>query len=375
VYWQAAHTHVRSRVTRWESRRSVQGISLRAAQRGQVSVFWPGCTSNGSHATFRGSGEGFAGGVMRASIPQRRRRGLSSHAMSADLVLVVTNVVYATSYAATRLTLDYVPPATLALIRLVIGALVLIPLAVALQPAAAAPIGRADRWNIRWMGVLGFAGAFAFSHWGIARSTATNAALLITVEPISLILLSPWALGERLTRRERLGATLALAGAAVVVVNGIPGITAALVPHWRGDLLLILAGLAYAAYSLFGRGVLTRHPAITVTAWSIAWGVAAMLPLAALEWSAGVELRLNGPAILGVLYLAVLITALGYLGWNWALERVPAPRAAIFLNIQPLVGALLGVYYLGEPLTAFTVAGGVLILIGLTLTVKTPGRG
>ena len=295
--------------------------------------------------------------------------------MSADLVLVVTNIVYATSYAATRLTLDHVPPATLALIRLVIGALVLIPLAVALRPAGAAPIGRADRWSMLWMGVLGFAGAFAFSHWGIAHSTATNAALLITVEPISLILLSPWALGERLTRREGLGAAVALAGAAVVVVNGIPGVTAALVPHWRGDLLLVFAGLAYAAYSLFGRGVLTRHPAIAVTAWSIAWGVAAMLPLAALEWSAGAELRLTGGAVLGVLYLALLITALGYLAWNWALERVPAPRAAIFLNIQPLVGALLGVYYLGEPLTAFTVAGGALIVSGLTLTVKTPGRG
>jgi drug/metabolite transporter (DMT)-like permease len=295
--------------------------------------------------------------------------------MPADLVLVVTNVVYATSYAATRLTLDHVPPATLALIRLVIGALVLIPVAVAVRPAAAAPIRRADRWSIVWMGVLGFAGAFAFSHWGIARSTATNAALLITVEPISLILLSPWALGERLTPRERLGAALALLGAAVVVVNGIPGVTAALAPHWRGDLLLLLAGVAYASYSLLGRGVLTRHPAIAVTAWSIAWGVAAMLPLAALEWSAGVALQLTGRSILGVLYLALIITALGYLAWNWALERVPAPRAAIFLNIQPLVGALLGVYYLGEPLTVFTVVGGGLILTGLTLTVKGPGKG
>ena len=295
--------------------------------------------------------------------------------MPADLVLVVTNVVYATSYAATRLTLDHVPPATLALIRLVIGALVLIPVAVAVRPAAAAPIRRADRWSIVWMGVLGFAGAFAFSHWGIARSTATNAALLITVEPISLILLSPWALGERLTPRERLGAALALLGAAVVVVNGIPGVTGALAPHWRGDLLLLLAGVAYASYSLLGRGVLTRHPAIAVTAWSIAWGVAAMLPLAALEWSAGVALQLTGRSILGVLYLALIITALGYLAWNWALERVPAPRAAIFLNIQPLVGALLGVYYLGEPLTVFTVVGGGLILTGLTLTVKGPGKG
>jgi drug/metabolite transporter (DMT)-like permease len=100
-----------------------------------------------------------------------------------------------------------------------------------------------------------------------------------------------------------------------------------------------------------------------------------MLPLAALEWSAGVALQLTGRSILGVLYLALIITALGYLAWNWALERVPAPRAAIFLNIQPLVGALLGVYYLGEPLTVFTVVGGGLILTGLTLTVKGPGKG
>jgi drug/metabolite transporter (DMT)-like permease len=57
-------------------------------------------------------------------------------------------------------------------------------------------------------GVLGFAAAFGFANWGMARSTATNAALLITVEPISLILLSPVFLGERLTRRELVGAVL-----------------------------------------------------------------------------------------------------------------------------------------------------------------------
>jgi drug/metabolite transporter (DMT)-like permease len=295
--------------------------------------------------------------------------------MSADLILIVTNVVYATSYAATRLVLDDIPPATLALIRLIIGSLVLIPAALAIRPAGAPPIPRADRWSIVWMGVFGFAGAFAFSHWGIARSTATNAALLITVEPISLILLSPWALGERLTRREATGAALALVGAAFVVVNGIPGLTQTLVPHWRGDLLLLLAGLAYASYSIFGRGVLARHSPLPVTAWSIAWGALAMLPLAALEWLGGAPLRLTPHSVAGALYLAVVITALGYLAWNYALERVPAPRAAIFLNIQPLVGALLGVHYLGEAFTAFTVTGGILILAGLSLALKGRGRG
>ena len=295
--------------------------------------------------------------------------------MSADLLLVVANVVYATSYAATRLVLDDIPPAILALLRLVIGSAILIPVAVARRRPGAPPISRRDRWSIVWMGVLGFAGAFAFSHWGIARSTATNAALLITVEPISLMLLSPWLLGELLTRREAAGAGLALIGAALVVVNGVPGVSLSLVPHWRGDLLLLLAGLAYASYSLFGRDVLARHSSLAVTAWSIGWGAVAMLPLAALELMAGAPIRLTTQSVAGALYLAVIITALGYLVWNYCLERVSAPRAAIFLNIQPLVGALLGVYYLGEVLTIFTVVGGALILAGLSLTLKGQGTG
>ncbi|PYM64539.1 MAG: EamA family transporter, partial [Candidatus Rokuibacteriota bacterium] len=100
------------------------------------------------------------------------------------------------------------------------------------------------------MGILGFGAAFVLANWGIAASTATNAALLIVVEPVALMLLGPTLLDERLTSREALGAALAVAGAALVVVNGIPGVTRQLVPHWRGDLLLVLSALAYASYSL-----------------------------------------------------------------------------------------------------------------------------
>ncbi len=146
-------------------------------------------------------------------------------------------------------------------------------------------------------------------------------------------------------------------------------------PHWQGDLILILSGVAYAAYSLLARPVLLRHPALVVTAYSILWGAAAMLPLAILEWVTGPRPELTPRAIAGTLYLAVVMTALGYAVWNWCLERVETPRVAIFLNIQPLGGALLGVWWLGERLTAFTVAGGLLILAGLHLTVKAGRRG
>ena len=287
---------------------------------------------------------------------------------AADLVLVGTNLVYASSYVATRLTLDAVPPATLALVRCIIAAALL--LALARSTPFLVPLTRGDHARVAVMGVLGFGAAFALSHTGLLLSTAANGALLIVVEPVTIILLAPLMLGERLGRRESAGGALALAGAVLVVLNGIPGVTAEIVPRWRGDLLLIAAGVAYAAYSLVGRAVLRRHPSLPVTALSVVWGVAALGPLAALEWWTGARPLWSASAAAGTLYLGIVITALGYLAWNWALAHVPAPRAAIFLNVQPVAGALLGVLVLGEPFTVFTVAGGGLIVGGLWLTAK-----
>ena len=224
------------------------------------------------------------------------------------------------------------------------------------------------------MGILGFGAAFVLANWGIAASTATNAALLIVVEPVALMLLGPTLLAERLTSREALGAALAVAGAALVVVNGIPGVTRQLVPHWRGDLLLVLSALAYASYSLLGRRVLVRHAAGRVTASSLLWGAVAMLPLALGEWLAGQRPVWSRAAVAGTLYLGVVVTGLGYLVWNWALRRVEAPRAAIFLCVQPVAGAGLGVILLGEPLTGFTLAGGALIVGGVLLAFGSRAR-
>jgi drug/metabolite transporter (DMT)-like permease len=232
------------------------------------------------------------------------------------------NIVYGTSYMVARVTLESVPPAMLAFSRLAVGALAL---TLFCRGRPVEPLARADRRAIAWMGILGFAGAYVCSNWGIAHSTATNAALLITVEPISMILLSPWYLGERLSRWGAIGATLTIVGTVVLVVNAIPGVTEQVVPHWSGDLVLVLAGVAYASYSLVGRRVLERHAPLGVTIRSLGWGAAALLPIAGLEWVSGARPVWTATAVWGTLYLAVVITALGYVVWNWALARGRPP--------------------------------------------------
>jgi drug/metabolite transporter (DMT)-like permease len=281
---------------------------------------------------------------------------------SAAFLLLVANVVYATAAVVSRIALDGVPPALHGFARLGIAAVVLAPLV----RRERVPAGEGLR--LVGMGVIGFTVAFALMNWGIVYSSATNAALLIIVEPITMLLLGPAVLGERLTRREALGAALAVVGALIVVADGIPGVTRSVLPRWRGDVMLALSGVAYAVYSLLGRPVLTPANSIAVTRRSLVWGAVAMAPLVAVEWMAGARPVASVPALLGTIYLAVVITALGYVAWNWALARVEASRAAAFLTVQPVVGALLGAAVLGDPVSVYTGVGGLLIVAGLWLS-------
>jgi drug/metabolite transporter (DMT)-like permease len=285
----------------------------------------------------------------------------------AEVVLLAANAVYGTAYVTMRPALEAVGPITLAFLRLAIACAILAPLGLGSRGAARSSISAADQRVFFWMGFLGFTVAMALAHWGLQWSTATNAALLVATEPISLIALAPVVLGERLSRREGWGTVLALIGATLIVVNGIPGVTVAIAPHWRGDLLLLLSGVCFASYSLLGRPVLARRPGLTVTAWSFLWGLLTTAPLAAAEWRLGQTPRWTAAGAAAVLYLGVVITGLGYLVWNWTLERVSASRAAIYLNVQPLVGALLGVLWLGEPFSPYTAVGGSLVIAGLSV--------
>lgn len=93
-----------------------------------------------------------------------------------------------------------------------------------------------------------------------------------------------------------------------------------------------------------------------------------MAPVAALEWAGGARPTWTLPGTAATLYLAVVVTALAYLAWNAALARVSAPRAAIFINVQPVVGVALGIWLLGETATSYTLIGAVLVLSGLAAT-------
>jgi len=275
------------------------------------------------------------------------------------------NLALGATFFGTKHALDGLPEMTVVAVRTVVAAALLVPLAGLPALRALFAGGRGTWLPLVTMGVGGYALPIALGNYGIRHSSATNAALLIGVEPIAVMLLGALVLRERLSPLRLLALGLGLAGATTIVANGIPFVTARYSPHLAGDLLLVASGIAWAIYSIAGKRLLERHSSLDVTTGAIVVALAALLPLAALELP---QLALGpklGPALAWAAGVGLLASGLGTLLWNRALESMDASTLAGFVFLQPVTGVLLGVLALGETASAYALAGGALVFAGV----------
>lgn len=275
------------------------------------------------------------------------------------------NLALGATYFGTKHALEGLPEMTVVAVRTLVAAAVLVPLAGLPALRALFAGGRATWIPLLTMGLGGYALPIALGNYGIRHSSATNAALLIGVEPIAVMLLGALVLRERLSGLRGVALGLGLAGATTIVANGIPLVTARYSPHLAGDLLLVASGVAWAVYSIAGKWLLDRHSSLDVTTGAIVVALPALLPLAALELpqlEVGPKL---GPALAWAAGVGLFASALGTLLWNRALESMDASTLAGFVFLQPVTGVLLGVLALGETASAYALAGGALVFAGV----------
>lgn len=278
--------------------------------------------------------------------------------MSPALCLLLSNLIGGASYAATELALRGFTPESIVFWRLFVGCAIFAPLA--WRIGGLARLDGRDWAKIVSVGVLGLALPTLLQTWGQELSSATNAALMIGVEPVSIVLLSAAFLGERMSRAQGLAALAALAGASLIVWPA----GARLEPlRLRGDVILFFHGFCWALYSVIGKSVLKKLDPFVFTA--LVSGVA--LPLVALAAWPKLAAKPAAPpeSYWGLGFLVVAVTVLATWLWNKGLEKMPASRLAVFIFIQPLVGAALGVLVDREPLGWHKGLGGALILAGV----------
>lgn len=194
---------------------------------------------------------------------------------------------------------------------------------------------------------------------GLERTTATHAALLVGIGP-PLLAVSASLLGlERLSRPDWLAVGLSCVGVAVMV--GAPGSGGDFV----GDVLVVVSMLIATGWVLLGQRLTRRLGAVVATSWILLTGTVALAPVLVLTGAPPVDLSPQTWGALAALSLGSTIGA--FLLWNWGAGLLPAGRAGVFLNLEPVAGAALGVILLGDTLGVSLLAGGGVVLLASVL--------
>jgi drug/metabolite transporter (DMT)-like permease len=154
----------------------------------------------------------------------------------------------------------------------------------------------------------------------------------------------------------------------IVLLAGFPGPGRTLV----GDGLVFISMIAAVAWTFYTRRIARRLGALPATGIQFALGALWVLPFA-LAREGPPPFTQPAAAWALVVTLGLACTAASFFLWNWALQRTQAARAGVFGNIEPVVGAALGVAFLGEVLGPTAALGGLIVIAAALLVTVEPG--
>lgn len=219
--------------------------------------------------------------------------------------------------------------------------------------------GATDWLLILFAAAVGVPLQFLIQFWGLQLTTVSHASLIVGVLPVLLALSGALFLGESLHFTEWIFLTLSAAGAVLIAMSGRTSKSGPQ-PSLRGDLLVLASMFAAVVMILCTKHLMARYNALHLTATMIMLGT--LMLFTWVELTHPVRFHFSAEAWCAVAAQGLLATAGAYLFWNWGLARVPASRASVFLNLEPLVGSVLGVTLLHERLGVMGGIGGLLII-------------
>ncbi|HEV2138604.1 MAG TPA: DMT family transporter [Nitrososphaerales archaeon] len=282
------------------------------------------------------------------------------HARSYFL-LVTLSIIWGLAFVAIRRADFELTPVNLTLLRwFIVSAAFLV-----LYPFVVKPRASFNRKDLPRLAVVGLTNVVVYH---IALNTAEQsvgaslAGLLISFGPIFLVLLSMAVLHEAVGGRIWLALAIAVLGAAVISSPGLSLGTSGLL----GPVLVVVAGLSNAVYTVASKPLVLRYGPIPVTAWASFVGTLMLVPLASQSLVSQAE-GLSAVGWESVLYLALLSTVLTNTIYFTLVQGQAVSKLGIQLFLVPLVSAAGGVLILGESIGPVTVVGGALLLLAVGL--------
>ena len=252
------------------------------------------------------------------------------------------------------------PPLWAASLRFLFGAVLMVAIA-GLRKEDLVGMLRRHAGVYLLLGTVGIAAFNLFFFYALRTTSAANGALIMATNPLLTTLIASMVLGEKPTFRHLAAIPVALAGVLVVVTKGDFATFSVSV----GDWLMLGANFFWALYNVLGKKYMPAGSALGNT--SLVMTAGAFVLFAAAMGSGAHFAEPGARAAEALAIMAVGGTVLAYLFWSMGIMRLGAGRTAIFLNLVP-VFAMLIEGFMGASPTSAQLAGGLLVLCGVTIS-------
>lgn len=294
-----------------------------------------------------------------------------SSKLTAYVALAVSMGFVGTSMTANKFITGEVPVMMAGLIRFLAATVFICSLTMLID-------GRLPRLDSRTRAILAaqtFFGSFLFTVltlYGVGMTTAMVSGIILAATPAVVAVMS-WVLGDRLSRVAWVGVLLTIGGVLVVNLLGAPGDDLARRPV-LGVVLIFLAVVSEAAYTMFARLIAGNASVLGITSWYSIYGALMFLPPAlwvtrGLDWGG-----IPTSAWIAMAYMGAVPGALAVLLWFYGLRHVPASIAGAFTGVMPISAVVSAWLVLGEEIAPPHILGMVLIMLGIVMVARSRGR-
>jgi len=275
------------------------------------------------------------------------------------LAIVSTTILWGFSFISVKVTMEVIPPLTLALFRFLIASVVLFFLLRKMEPYT-----KLDKADIPLMALSGLLGVTVFNDFqniGVQMTTASTASMIIAVIPILTVVSELIIFKTKLSWIKIISVILSMGGVYCVVASSQQTSQGSLL----GNLFMLGAALSWVAYTLLTRPLCTRYSQLAVVTYQLFFGTLALIPFIFLEtweWQA-----IDAVIILHLIYLGVFCSAVANYFYVYAVGTLGVSSVSVFINLIPVISVLGGITILREPVSSMQLLGGAIILFAVCM--------
>ncbi len=201
---------------------------------------------------------------------------------------------------------------------------------------------------------------------GIQRTSASSASIIIGAVPAAVALSAALFLKEKIGPKSWIGIILSITGIILLTLFD-KGNSADEASTLIGNIYVFLAVLAAAGYMVTVKKVAPDFSSMEITGWQIIYGALIFLPFFIKDFNSISWINMTSASIAALVFLVIFATLTAFVCYNFALTRIEASKAAMFINGIPLVAVIVSALVLKETVSAVQIAGGIVIISGVTL--------